>query len=64
MSLILWTMTALHQGSGDWALAVTYSIYVANDLIAFFKSSWFEHRSQHDALLAAKRASKAEVTTH
>ncbi|MFD1672250.1 nicotinamide riboside transporter PnuC [Agrilactobacillus yilanensis] len=46
MSLILWTMTALHNGSGDWALAVTYSIYVANDLIAFFKSSWFEHQQK------------------
>ncbi|WP_416352958.1 nicotinamide riboside transporter PnuC [Agrilactobacillus fermenti] len=53
MSLILWTMTALHSGSGDWALAVTYSIYVANDLIAFFKSNWFEHRSKVTATTAA-----------
>lgn len=55
MSLILWTMTALHNGSGDWALAVTYSIYVANDLIAFFKSSWFEHRQKSTAQNTSKK---------
>ncbi|GAF41376.1 nicotinamide mononucleotide transporter PnuC family protein [Agrilactobacillus composti DSM 18527 = JCM 14202] len=58
MSLVLWTMTALHSGSGDWALAVTYSIYVGNDIIAVLVSNWFDHSKKSANVTALANESK------
>ena len=39
--LVLWAVT-FSQGDATLAMAVNSSIYVINDLIAFWKSPWFE----------------------
>lgn len=42
--VVLWWITA-QSGQTDWTICLTYSMYVANDLIAIFQSSWFHHKS-------------------
>lgn len=48
MSVILWGITAA-QGDTNWVLFMTYTLYLSNDLIAFFdkKISWFHHDKIH-----------------
>lgn len=45
MSVILWGITAA-QGDANGVLFVTYLLYLANDMIAFFDKniSWFHHK--------------------
>lgn len=41
ISIALWIQTAMH-GHPVWVLMVTYMLYFANDMIAFFNSKWFK----------------------
>jgi len=36
-------LTAVH-GDANWVLFLTYMLYVGNDLIGVFQSSWFHHK--------------------
>lgn len=42
-SVALWFVTAL-QGHAVWVLMLTYILYLANDMVAFFDSKWFKIR--------------------
>ncbi|MBZ1508247.1 nicotinamide riboside transporter PnuC [Leuconostoc mesenteroides] len=41
--VLLWGLTAVH-GDANWVLFLTYMLYVGNDLIGVFQSSWFHHK--------------------
>lgn len=41
MSIALWTQTALN-GNVVWVLMITYILYLANDVVAFADSKWFD----------------------
>lgn len=41
MSVALWIQTAIH-GHAVWVLMITYMLYLANDVIAFVDSKWFQ----------------------
>ncbi|QBO35671.1 hypothetical protein EQG49_03955 [Periweissella cryptocerci] len=45
-SMTLWINTAMTGHGSDWALAVSYTIYFLNDIIAFASSEWF-HAKKH-----------------
>lgn len=42
MSIILWLVTAI-DGHAVWVLFFTYTLYLANNIIAFTVSNWFNH---------------------
>lgn len=47
MSVVLWGLTAA-QGDANYVLFVTYLLYIANNMVAFFDKdiSWFHHKSR------------------